>query len=443
MIFDSIKLDEHSKRPLYLQIGDEVIRSVRQRKIHPGDPLPSVRDLAKGLSVSKITVEKALKRLVLNGYVTSIPKKGSFIAKLPVSGREESFEQVKSKHRYRFNFAENSIDTELFPFLEWRKALHKASRQIDNLIGYGEPQGQLKLREAIAHNIYQNRGVICSPGQVLIGAGLQTLLSVLLDLLDDGTEKRISFAGETVTHAKWMFQKRDWKISSFTSSNLDSVKADIVYINSKTSDQKLRTNLLAWLAQDQSRFVIEDDFEAEFRSSGQDAASLQGLSLDGNVIYYGSFSRLLTPALRVSFMVLPAKLVARFKSEQTYYVQSSSVLEQLALAEFISNGSLNRHLKRLKKYNQAKSESLAAQLKKNLGAGIRIRRSTNGTSLIVKITDLPNKAQLEGLLADNDLFIPAANISGNTIRLGFAGISLTAIPAAAKALSQVLKQFKK
>ncbi len=442
MIFDALELNKNPGTPLFMQIVNCAVAAIREQKTHAGDPLPSIRELSRRLGVSKITIENAYAKLVLNGFIVASPKKGFAVASLPQSAKRREPSLRSRDTDYRYNFSDNTVDMEMFPFLEWRKSIGKASRNAENMTSYSEPQGLQALREAIARNIYAHRGVICSADQILVGAGLQTLLSVLITLIEDHVDPGISFENAPNAHASWVFRKWGWTVDSFDIDDLSNLSSELLYIgstakgNTSVLTPEEKRNLLAWLSESKRRWIIEDDYLAEFRSSHNYSQSLQTLNPGGNIVYYGSFSRTLSPALRVGFMVLPEKLMEFFRQEERYVVQSSSVLEQLALADFIMTGGLSRQIKRLKKHYANKARLLSDEMEREMGGEFEQLDATSLTALnLLYRKDAPIEA-IKRNLEKAGLHVPYFSEKTRILRLGFTGLSIASIPEAVKALKE-------
>ncbi|MCD7874828.1 MAG: PLP-dependent aminotransferase family protein, partial [Acidaminococcaceae bacterium] len=277
----------------------------------------------------------------------------------------------------RYNFANNYIDPVSFPTKLWRRYLNRALKNKDLLAGYGEPQGETALRRTLAKYSSAARGVICTPEQIVIGAGVQSLLQILIDILQPDITG-IALEAPGFAQAERLFASHGWQVSHFSTEQLEAALPRLLYVSPsnpykvRSMSPQQRLALLRWAARQQA-YLLEDDYNGEFRYFSRPVSSLQGMSDGSTVIYLGSFSRLLLPSLRISYMVLPPLLLERYRQLGHLYNQTSSTIEQLALADFIDVGALRRHVKRLRKLYSSKNVLLRQALAEIFGNKIIVR----------------------------------------------------------------------
>lgn len=431
MLLTNLKLDQQAETPLYTQIIEAIKNQLYHDQIAAGDRLPSVRKLAAALQISRTTVESAYNQLVADGYLQNEPKRGYFAAAL-AGLRQHSDAPVTQSIEppaVRYNFANNYIDPAAFPAELWRRYLNRALKNKDLLAGYGEPQGETALRRTLAKYSAAARGVICAPEQIVIGAGVQSLLQILIDILQPDITA-IALEAPGFAQAERLFTSHGWQVRHFSTERLEASLPQLLYISpsnpykGRSLSPQQRLALLRWAAQ-QRAYLLEDDYNGEFRYFGRPVSSLQGMSDGNTVIYLGSFSRLLLPSLRISYMVLPPLLVERYRQLGHLYNQTSSTIEQLALADFIAAGALRRHVKRLRKLYSNKNTLLRQALTEIFGSRIIVRAYESGLHLRLAVdTGLTAEELAAQSLQKGVRILPVYDSNGTLpeILLSFAGI---------------------
>jgi len=372
---------------LYNSIKNEIITG----QISYGKRLPSVRKASELYSVSRTTVQNAYFALSADGYIISEPQSGYYVSYKKQSKASQS-KTENSKSNILFDFTTDSADRESFDFNIWRRYIKSALRQDDKLLSYSEAQGELLLREAIADYIREKRNVTASADRIVIGAGVQTLLSVFCSLIDRrGT---VSFPDKSFIQGASLFSDYGFDVKYRYKD------ADIIYVSPSKMTRwgdvmpnKRRIELVAYSARNNS-LVIEDDFESDFLYNTKPTPSLHALSGGSNVVYLGSFSKLLLPSIRISFMVLTEELAEKYRKNIFKYNQTASKTEQIALYKFINDGHLKAQIRKTRRFYTAKTKAFADRLKKEFPkADIEI--SENALQIIM-ITDFnKNEAAFE------------------------------------------------
>ena len=293
---------------------------------------------------------------------------------LPKKIDDDKTEVTSSKIFY--NFHHSHIDTEHFPFAQWRKYVKNTIDEAHHdLLLLGEAQGELTLRREIAQYLYGARGVKCTPEQIVVGAGAEILLQQLFLLFGEKTVYGVEDPGyhlilqmlQSYPNEVYPLEvdREGVKIESIEQSNID-----VVYVTPSQHfpygtvlPVKRRMKLLNWARAKESRYIIEDDYDSEFRYSGKTIPSLQSYDTNDKVIYLGSFSKSLMPSLRVSYMVLPKSLLQRYQTEITFYHSTVSRIDQYALSQFMADGEFEKHLNRMRKIYRRKLEKVIQLLK--------------------------------------------------------------------------------
>lgn len=377
----TINLDSRSKKPLYEQIYDYIKSDIQNGRIPYGEKLPSTRALAKHLEVSRSTVELAYEQLLSEGYIESAPYRGFFVAQIDElyqlkKEEKKSERKIEKKKVYQYDFTPNGVDLNSFPYNVWRK-LSKDILMDDRteLFRTGDPQGEYGFRSAISNYLYQARGVDCTPDQVLIGAGSDYILMLLGMIL--GTEHMIAFEDPTYKQAYRVIHTLGYETvpvamdrHGMKIQDLESTGADIAYVTPSHQYPTgivmpigRRMELLKWAYEKDGRYIIEDDYDSEFRYKGRPIPALQGMDQGGRVIYMGTFSRSIAPAIRVGFMVLPGELLSRYRSQAGFYACTVSRIDQKVLYHFITGGYYERHLNRMRAVYKGKHDALLSGLK--------------------------------------------------------------------------------
>lgn len=375
--------------PYYSQIYNYIKNEIVKGNLKPAVRLPSTRLLAEHLKVSRSTTQMAYEQLLSEGYIESVPCRGYFVLKIDGlihTGQETlksqpSFftaakEEVGEKKKWDVDFSPRGIDLCNFPFNTWRR-ISKNTLIDDNreIFAAGDPQGEYLFREAIRSYLHSARGVNCLPEQIIVGAGSEYLLMLLSQIL--GRDRTIAMENPTYRQAYRVFDSLQYQVvpvdmdqSGMDVSLLEKSGADIAYV--MPSHQyptgiimpvKRRQELLAWAYQQENRYLIEDDYDSEFRYKGKPIPALQGMDDRERVIYCGTFSKSIAPAIRVSYVVLPIPLYQIYQKRISFYASTVSRIDQNILYQFLSEGHYERHLNRMRAVYKSKHDVLTAGLK--------------------------------------------------------------------------------
>lgn len=378
----AISLDSKSKIPLYEQIYDYIRQEVRAGRIKSGEKLPSTRSLCKYLEVSRSTVELAYEQLLSEGYVEAQACRGFFVTdvkglyRLDSPSGEYSILDTNRKETYRYDFTPNGVDLNSFPYNAWRK-LSKESLLDDRteLFRLGDPQGEYGLRLAICRYLHQARGVNCTPEQMIVGAGNDYLLMLLATII--GQDHKVAFENPTYRQAYRLFQNLSFCVCTvdMDSEGMDVEKleasgADIAFVMPShqyplgiVMPLKRRLDLLKWAEQREERYIIEDDYDSEFRYKGKPIPALQGYDNHEKVIFIGTFSKAIAPAIRMSYLVLPKPLLRQFRERSVFLNSTVSKVDQLILKKFIEEGYFERHLNKTRALYKSRHDVLLSCLK--------------------------------------------------------------------------------
>lgn len=401
----TIKLEQASGVPLYEQIYEYIKSEICKGNLESGSRLPSSRMLAQYLQVSRSTVGMAYDQLISEGYVEAVPCKGCFVA--DVSDIEDMYGMTLGMHvdvervqpegeKYEYDFSPRGVDLNCFPFNNWRKVtrsiLNEDNRELFQL---GNPQGEYAFRVTIHKYLHQSRGVNCSPDNIIIGAGNEYLLMLLNQIL--GGNNVFAMENPTYKQVYRIFTSLAQKVvmvdldkHGMNVDELEKTGANIAYVMPShqyplgvVMPLKRRVEMLKWAKSKENRYIIEDDYDSEFRYRGKPIPSLQGYDADGKVIYIGTFSKSIAPAIRMSYMVLPDALLEIYRKNLRFYSSTVSRIDQNIVNEFIRRGCYERHLNKMRNVYKARHDTLLAALK-TLGEDFVISGENAGLHILLQ-----------------------------------------------------------
>lgn len=465
-----IPLDSRSKKPLYEQIYSHIRAEIRSGALKAGDRLPSTRVLAEHLKVSRSTTQMAYDQLLAEGYMESRPCRGYFVSHLEElvetgpSGEKEMETTAEPDAGWLVDFSPRGIDLDSFPYHVWRK-LSRNTLVDDNkeMFHSGNHQGEPGLRGAIRSYLHSARGVNCSPEQIIVGAGSEYLLMLLYQIL--GGKRVIAMENPTYKQAYRVFQSLGCEVcpvemdtNGMEPGILAESGADVAYVMPShqfptgiVMPVGRRQELLRWAAEEPGRYIIEDDYDSEFRYRGKPIPALQGMDRSGRVIYLGTFSKCIAPAIRVSYLVLPMQLLKRYRSQTSFYASTVSRIDQNILYQFLSQGYFERHLNRMRAIYKTKHDTLMEQIEplrdqfeiRGENAGIHIlltaRSGETEEALIRKAAEAGVKVY--GL---SSYFIhPEHNHRPSTVILGYASLDEAQIEAGIRILKECWRPEQK
>ncbi len=345
----------------YLDIYNYIKKEIISGQIGYGGRLPSVRKASELFSVSRTSVQNAYFALAADGFIISEPQSGYYVS-YRTPKKDEKKEQAKQDNTISYNFTSSAADGESFDFDIWRRHIKAALRLDSRLLSYSEPQGEYELRMAISEYIRDKRNVTASADRIVIGAGVQSLLHILCSLI--GGNKTVSFPDRSFVQGASLFTDYGFDV------RYRHKDADIIYVSPShmtrwgdVMPNKRRVELVKYSAKKES-LVIEDDYESDFQYNSKPTPSLYALSVGNNVVYIGSFSKLLLPSIRISFMVLTQELADKYKNNIYKFSQTASKTEQLALCSFIRDGNLKAQIRKTRRFYTAKNKRFYNMLKK-------------------------------------------------------------------------------
>ena len=360
---------------LYNDIKEQIITG----QLSHGDKIPSVRDAATIYSVSTTTVQNAYFELCADGYIISKEKSGYFVSIFNKENQAKDSE--KSEVKIEYNFCGESADPESFDVSLWQRYIKNALRQKDRLLTYSQAQGEYDLRCAVSKYIREKRNVTASPDRIVIGAGVGVLFNILASLFDK--DQTVSFPDKSFVQGIGIFNDAGFEVHTRDKN------ADIIYVSPShmtrwgdVMSNKRRLELVEYSFNNNST-VIEDDYENDFMYNVKPTPALFTLG-HGNVIYIGSFSAMLLPGIRISFMVLNDELTKLYNQNKYKFAQTASKTEQIALCQYIRDGHINSQTRKIRRLYSNKTKDFYSILKKEF-PNAQISISENTLQIIMSV----------------------------------------------------------
>ena len=374
---------------VYEQVYEFYVKQIEDKALKSGDKMPSIRESERTLNVSRTSIETAYLQLAADGYIYSVEKVGYFVSDMVERALEKEKIEVGLKEKsdikgYIYDLATIGEDKEVSCLQLWRRYMKSALRQEERLLNYPNNQGEEDLREEIASYVRKNRNIICSPDDIVIGAGFQNLLSLLIPLIPG--EKTISFPTKNFADGATIF-----KNAGFTVNYRDK-ESHVIYVTPsymtkwvEVMTMKRRHELINH-ARKNGHLIIEDDYQNEFVFSNKATPSLYAMTGGENIAFLGSFSRVLLPSVRISYIILPKGIRQEYEKIKRLYNQTASMAEQIALASFLRDGHLNRHIKKMRRLYEDKRKLMYKSLKQVFGNDGEIMLGESGMEMGVKLS---------------------------------------------------------
>lgn len=485
-LLSNVVLDRGDSLSLVEQLSHQLRSHVLSGAMLPGTRLPSTRTLSQELGVARLIAVDAFEQLIAEGYFEGRAGSGTFVnSKLPENstgffaprdlsldhqldpvpklasrGRTLVEEPSRSLASPPWPLSPNVPGFDLFPFQVWAKlhSRHCRSPSDDNL-AYGNPAGLMSLRNVIAAYVADARGITCSSDQVVIVAGAQQAFAISSLLLTDPGDK-VWVEDPGPSKPCEIFSRNGAKLIQVPVDHEGIiVKAGIAQAENArlalvtpshqlplgmTMSLPRRLELLRWAKKNQS-WIIEDDYDSEYRYVGRPLPALQGLDRDGRVIYVGTFSKVLFPSLRIGYLIVPENLIESYHSALVFMARALPTIEQAILADFIEEGYLATHIRRMRLAYIERQDTLISLLHKELGGVLNVHKTDTGFNVIadlpdsIRDIDIYHAAYKEGIIA-YPLSVSYVNAPArNSLILGFASTPQKELPGHVKKLARILK----
>ncbi len=382
----------------YVQIYEEIKQAILSKRLQPHEQLPSKRTLAKTLDVSVHTIKEAYEQLLAEGYIYSKERLGYFIAPFEFEWEQQLKKQkhttshvIPATYEIKFDFNNGHVDKKAFPFSIWHKLLKKHFNM--NSLTTSPWQGEDVLRKEIAHYVERSRGVICETSQVFIYSGTQSQLQALCHFF--GTKIHVGVEEPGFKRVRATFHQCGLTTQAIPVDNLGITipKKSIHMLYTTPAHQfplgmvmpiERRAALLQW-ATSGAAYIIEDDYDSEFRFKGLPIPSLAKMDQLQRVIYFGTFSKTLIPSLRISYMILPKSLVEDFVLFNQDQKSVVSKIDQLVLADFIAQGFFDKHLAKMRTIYRKKQQTLLTAINTHFSEEFQVIGEKSGLHIVVKL----------------------------------------------------------
>jgi len=421
-----------SKGPLYKSLYQFILKDIQEGKLKAHEKMPSKRSLAKNLGISTISIENAYDQLICEGYLYTLPKRGYFVSEL------ENLNQFKVKSVPKnqiavqipvadknsaetdyFDFSSNRIENTSFPFSIWAKLLRETVSQKEmELLEVSPCGGVLDLRMAIASHLESFRGMSVNPNQIIVGAGTEYLYGLLIKLL--GNDKIYCIENPGYKKLKKIYESNSAKCvavdmdeNGISVEKLRESKGQIAHISPThhfptgiCMPANRRYEMMAWVNENPDNYIIEDDYDSEFRLKGRPIPPLYSLDVFGKVIYMNTFSKSLTSTIRISYMILPEQLANEFYKKLSFYSCTVSTFEQYTLSAFISQGYFEKHINRMRLHYGRKRSRVIEAIKSELPENMcNIVENDSGLHFILQFNTELSDIQVKEKLKENEIII--------------------------------------
>ena len=457
-------MEDRGGLPLYEYLYQRIRADILEGALATGERLPSKRALAEHLRVSVITVENAYQQLEAEGYVHTLPKRGFFVSpvdRVPAAAVPAAIAPEPAAPVWRLDLSRNQADTSRFPVATWARL----TRQVLSEGVFLAPvphQGLLALRQAIADDLRDFKGMAVLPEQIVIGAGAEYLYLLLAQLLapdgnavfaveDPGYPKIRQVYGKCGVRCRPVpLDRKGMDLEALTASGaaVAHISPAHHYPTGIITTIGRRQALLRW-AEEQGAIIIEDDYDSEFRFAGRPIPALQSIDTGGRVIYMNTFSQTISPSMRIGFMVLPPRLLEVYRRELGFYACTVPVLDQHVLARFLSGGYYEQHLSRMRKEYRARRDAVLAAFQASPFAD-RVKFSEQGAGLhfLLRLdTSLDDEAlrrKAEGLgvrlaFLSEYAAVPQENY-GHTLVVNYGGLEPEQLEATTALLAEIFSE---
>lgn len=459
-----------SRQPIYQQIYEQIKHDILMGKLPVGTRITSTRALARELQIGRNTVENAYAQLVLEGYITSVAGSGYVVNDLQFYLNQKAMERSTTSEEVvvaanceiediRYNFQYGNLDAASFPHKLWRKYLTEVldGAEAQEAHSEGDVKGDLDLRIQLMDYLYKTRGVNCKPEQIIICSGTQSALEIVIKIIPY-MGKKVAMEDPCYNGASVIFQSNGFDISAIPVgedgielNELAASSAKMVHIAPSHQFPKgsvmpiqRRIEILNW-AQEHDNIIIEDDYDSEFRYNGRPIPSLQSIDQYERVIYVGTFSKALSPGLRMAYMILPTWLLPTYQKRFAGYQCTVPLIEQKILARFMADGHWEKHVRKICLSQKKKHDILIDAIKKNMGNKVRIFGHQAGLHIYLEFLDGQREDELVRKALEHRIrvgpvspfWLNKQNYRNNAVVLGYGMMTEADIPKAVEVLSQV------
>lgn len=458
-------LEKDGGESLYTQLYACIRRDILSGTLSPRQKLPSKRALAQHLEVSVITVKNAYEQLAAEGYIYTVEKKGYYVSllesPLPPAAPPPLVPERPAEPVF-LDLATGSLDRSYFPFTVWSRLMRQTILEEDTELLRSTPyNGAPALRRAIAAHLRQFRAMDVDPEQIIIGAGTELLYTLIIQLL--GRDKRYAVEDPGYGKIAKIYQAHQVPLCRV---GLDGGGLDITLLRRQPADAvhispshhyptgivmpiTRRQELLRWAAEQPERYILEDDYDSEFRFVGRPIPTLFSVSENQRVIYLNTFSKTIAPSIRISYMILPPQLLARYRERLGFYACTVSSFEQYTLARFLEQGRYEQHLNRMRtRYRQKRDAVIDAIGSSPLSGRVEVWEQDAGLHFLMHLhTELGDdalrqRAEAAGLRLAllSDYYSRPDTAPQHILVVNYAGIDMERLPEGLRRLAQIWEE---
>ncbi len=450
---------------LYEQLYRHIKSDILSGRLTEGEKLPSKRTLATHLEISVITVKNAYEQLTAEGYIYGVEKKGYYVSRVeqPLQSKAVRPLPVAAKEpQYVLDLVTNSISAEYFPFTVWSKAMRQTILEQDKGLLQPMPyNGALVLRRAIADNLQQFRGMTVDPEQIIVGAGTEFLYYLLIQLLGrDRTyaveDPGYSKIGRIYESNQVALRRIGLDEAGLSVQELRRSGADVVHISPShhyptgiVMPIGRRQELLRWAGEQEGRYILEDDYDSEFRFVGRPIPTMFSADEHERVIYLNTFSKTIAPSIRISYMILPPHLMAEYRRRLSFYACTVSGFEQYTLAQFMAQGRYEQHINRMRnRYRQKRDAVIEAIRTGPLAGRAEIMEQDAGLHFLMKLDTQLDDTELRRCAAEkgvrlallSDYYSAPKTAPQHVVVVNYSGIELESLHRGVDRLAELLEE---
>ncbi len=418
-----MQLNPKHNQSLYVELYEQFKTMIHDGKYSEHQKLPSKRKLAASLKISPLTVDAAYQQLIAEGYVYSIEKSGYYVGKRVelLKKKTETITKLEVEEKepivkYQYELKTNVVDTTLFPNATWAKLAREVlSENHHEMLNDLDPQGLYRLRREIARYLELYRGMRVHESQIIIGSGSTSLIGMLVELL--GRQKKYAIEDPGYAKIYHLFQGNDVDLSLISLDDsglsvdvLKQKKVDVVHITPShqfpmgiVMPIQRRNELLNWVSETSNRYIIEDDYDSEFRYQGKPIPALQGLDIHDRVIYMNTFTKTLAPSFRMSYMVLPKHLLSPYLEMSSYHGCTVPNFEQFILYKFMHDGYFERHINRMRNHYREKIDQVIHLL--SSCPHVSIVGYEAGLHFLIKLPSYMNETKIVSEMKSQGIFV--------------------------------------
>lgn len=465
-----IHLDKKKGVPLYEQLYEELRQSIIRGDMKQGEALRPIRVLAEELQVGKNTVNRAYQQLLSEGYIHSLMGSGYYVEDISdlvykqgeAPGERIHEEEAEVPIRYNFNY--ENIDAALFPWTKWRQYVQNAllEESYHAEIDYEENKGNLDLRKSLCTYLNNSRGVRCDPEQIIISAGTQYAMDVITSILPF-SHYRVGYEEPGYDGMRTVFLNKGYEIlplpmieSGVDLQVMEKADCNLLYLipsqqfpTGVTTSLTRRLQLLEW-ADKKQIYIIENDYDNEFSYGKSRLPSLHYLDEGDNVIYLSTLAKVLSPSIRCAYFVLPPKLLEVYEEKYRYYYSALPTFSQKALAGFINDGHLEKHVRKMSLLNRKKHQIFIKTINQLLQDQVDIYTADAGSHVFMRIRGCQSQDLMLQrmrklgikIYGTKEYWYRKDNIKEDTFLVGYNSIPSYEIERACQAFANALQEIR-